>query len=110
MRGIKAHRVIARELESATRRKRLVYRGGSRPRREVLDIHPRGFLVGIRGRWFYDLDGRFVRVVEGGRNIVEWLGPRAVEKRLSEDERGLVRRARRAAKRREWAAKARGRG
>jgi hypothetical protein len=71
------------------------YRGGSRPRREVIDgERASGFLLGDPARAFFDDRGRFVRVLAGGAQAVERLGPREVQRALTDGERLLLDRAR----------------
>lgn len=62
-------------------------------------LKPRGFLLGDgtnvqNGKWYYDLDGKYVRV-RGKKFIVERFGPERALRALTEEERALVMNARR---------------
>lgn len=69
-----------------------------RPNKEA-GLEARGFLLGDGPdprtcRWYYDLDGKYVRV-RGRMRIVERFGPERALRALTEDERAEVMRARR---------------
>ena len=80
-------------------------RGAKKGVSQFANIQPgmkhRGFLLGDgetarKCRWFYDLDGRYVRV-RGRKWVVELFGPERALRALTEDERASVMRARRTA-------------